>query len=136
MIKRILIWLLSTIVVLVVAIMLAFRFTPWPSVVIIQKAFSRGDQASEAALAKHVPNNVVTRRDLTYGNERDEIFDINYPEGTNRPLPTIVWVHGGGWVAGSKDGIANYLKVLAGYGYTTLSTRTASARPILSRSSR
>jgi len=120
MIKRILIWLLGTVVVLVVAIVLAFRFTPWPSVAIIQQAFSRGDQASEAALAKHVPNNVVTRRDLTYGKGRDEIFDINYPEGTNRPLPTIVWVHGGGWVAGSKDGIANYLKVLAGYGYTTV----------------
>jgi len=102
MIKRILIWLLGTVVVLVVAIVLAFRFTPWPSVAIIQQAFSRGDQASEAALAKHVPNNVVTRRDLTYGKGRDEIFDINYPEGTNRQLPTIVWVHGGGWVAGSK----------------------------------
>ena len=67
MIKRILIWLLGTVVVLVVAIVLAFRFTPWPSVAIIQQAFSRGDQASEAALKKHVPNNVVTRRDITYG---------------------------------------------------------------------
>ena len=36
MIKRILIWLLGTVVVLVVAIVLAFRFTPWPSVAIIQ----------------------------------------------------------------------------------------------------
>jgi acetyl esterase len=120
MIKRILLWFLSIVAVLVVAIVLAFRFTPWPSVAIIQEAFSRGDQASEAALEKHAPDNVVTRRDLTYGEEPDEIFDINYPDGADRPLPTIVWVHGGGWVAGSKDGIANYLKVLAGHGYTTV----------------
>jgi acetyl esterase len=43
MMKRILIWLLGIIAVLVVAIILAFRFTPWPSVAIIQYAFSRGD---------------------------------------------------------------------------------------------
>ena len=105
---------------LVVAIVLAFRLTPWPSVAVIQRAFSHGDQASEAALEKHVPGKIVTRRDLSYGKGQDEIFDINYPDGTSRPLPTIVWVHGGGWVAGSKDGIANYLKILAGYGCTTV----------------
>ena len=120
MIKRILVWLLGTIVVLVVAMVLAFRFSPWPSVAIIQQAFSHGDKASEAALEKHVPDKIVTRRDISYGRGPDEIFDINYPEGTNRPLPTIVWVHGGGWVAGTKHGIANYLKVLAGHGYTTV----------------
>jgi acetyl esterase/lipase len=120
MIKRIFLWSLAIIVVFVVAIVLAFRFTPWPSVAIIQQAFSRGDQASEAALEKHVPDNIVTRRDIAYGEGPDEIFDVNYPEGTSGPLPTIVWVHGGGWVAGSKAGIANYLKVLAGHGYTTV----------------
>jgi acetyl esterase/lipase len=29
-------------------------------------------------------------------------------------------VHGGGWIGGSKEGVANYLKVLAGHGYTTV----------------
>ena len=120
MIKRILLWFMTIIVVLVAAIVLAFRFSPWPSVAIIQQAFSRGAQASEAALEKHVPSNIITRRDVTYGNGPDEKFDISYPEGTNEPLPTIVWVHGGGWVAGNKAGIANYLKVLAGHGYTTV----------------
>ena len=52
MIKPILIWLMCTIVVLGVAIVLAFRLTPWPSVAIIQQAFSRGDQASEAGTSK------------------------------------------------------------------------------------
>ncbi len=79
MIKRILIWVLGTIVVLIVAIVLAFRLTPWPSVAIIQHAFSHGDQASEAALEKHVPDKIVPRRDLTYGKGPDEIFDITIP---------------------------------------------------------
>ncbi len=120
MIKRILIWLLGIVAVLAVAIFLAFRFSPWPSVALIQHAFARGDQASEAALEKHVPPGIVTQRNLAYGEGPDETFDINRPEGANGPMPTIVWVHGGGWVAGSKDGVANFLKVLAGHGYTTV----------------
>ena len=120
MVKRILLWLVSIVIVLAVAVLLAFRLSPWPSVALIQEAFSHGDRASEAALEKHVPPNIVTRRDLAYGEGPDEKFDLNYPEGTDGPLPTIVWVHGGGWIAGSKDGIANYIKVLAGQGYTTV----------------
>src|SRR4051812_49321747 len=98
--RRFLIWLLVTVVVLAVTIVAAFRFSPWPSVAIIAYAFSRGGHASEAALAKHVPSGIVTRRDLCYGDGKDEVLDVNYPEGTRGPLPTIVWVHGGAWIAG------------------------------------
>jgi acetyl esterase len=125
MIKRALIWVLGVVVVLVTAIFIAFRSSPWPSVAITQYAFSRGDRASQAALEKHVPMNVVTRRDLAYGDGRDEKFDINHPEDTNGLLPTIVWVHGGGWVAGSKEGVGNYPKILAGHGYTTVGVEYA-----------
>src|SRR5690606_13717969 len=82
---------------------------------------------------KHVPADIVTRRDLAYGSGPDERFDINHPQGADGPLPAIVWVHGGGWIAGSKDGVANYLKVLAGRGYATVgleySTGLGSAYP-------
>lgn len=125
MIKRALIWVLGFVVVLVTAIFIAFRSSPWPSVAITQYAFSRGDRASQAALEKHVPKNVVTRRDLAYGSGRDEKFDVNHPAGKNGPLPTIVWVHGGGWVAGSKEGVGNYPKIVAGHGYTTVSVEYA-----------
>ncbi len=118
--KRFFLWLTATIVVLVAAIVLAFRFSPWPSVLVIAHAFSGADTASEAALAKHVPAGIVSRRDLAYGQSRDERFDISYSGASSGPQPTIVWVHGGGWIAGSKEGVANYLKVLAGRGYTTV----------------
>lgn len=107
--------------VLVVAVMfLAFRFSPWPSVAIIAYAFSGSDRASEAALARHVPRGIATRRNLRYGRGSDEVFDL-YRQGSAQGLqPAIVWIHGGAWIAGSKDGIANYLRVLAGHGYTTV----------------
>jgi len=51
----------------------------------------------------------------------DALLDVFYPSAiADKPLPTIVWVHGGGWVSGSKDDIANYGKVLAGKGYTVV----------------
>ena len=107
-------------IALAVVVILAFRLTPWPSVAIISYMFSKGDQDSEAALEKHVPAGIVTRRDIAYRGARDETFDLYYPEGTIAPRPTIVWVHGGGFVAGSKHGIANYMKVLARHGYTII----------------
>jgi acetyl esterase len=33
-------------------------------------------------------------------------------------LLTVVWVHGGGWVSGNEDQIANYAKILASKGFT------------------
>ena len=118
--KRFLLWSLSIPVVLIATLILAFKLSPWPSVAIIAYAFSRGGQASDAALEKHVPAGIVSRSDIAYGDGKDEVFDLYYPEGTAAPRPTIVWVHGGGFVAGSKNHIANYMKVLAGHGYTMI----------------
>jgi acetyl esterase/lipase len=116
--KRFLLWTAGILLALIVAVALAFKLSPWPSVAIITYAFSKGDQASEAGLEKHVPAGIVVRRDIAYGSGKDEVLDLYYPEGTNAARPIIVWVHGGGFIAGSKDGVANYMKVLAGHGYT------------------
>jgi acetyl esterase/lipase len=118
--RRLLLRLLIAVGVLAATIVVAFRFSPWPSAAIIAYAFSRGGHASETALARHVPPGIVTRRNLSYGTGKDEVFDVNCPEGTRAPLPTIVWVHGGAWIAGSKNNVANYLKILADRGYTTI----------------
>lgn len=116
--KRFLLWSAGIFVVLALAVILAFRLSPWPSVAIITYAFSKGDKASESALEKHVPAGILLRRNIAYGGAKDEVLDLYYQEGTHAPRPTIVWVHGGGFVAGSKNGIANYMRVLAGRGYT------------------
>ena len=118
--KRFILWLTGTFAVLAIITVSAFKLSPWPSVAVFSYLFSKADQASEAALEKHVPAGIVTQRGLAYGNGPDETFDVNYPEGTDGPRPTIVWVHGGGWIGGSTEGIANYMKVLAGHGFTTV----------------
>ncbi|MCX6849856.1 MAG: alpha/beta hydrolase [Verrucomicrobia bacterium] len=49
---------------------------------------------------------VQAHRDLVYvegGHERHKL-DLYLPEKAEGPLPLIIWVHGGGWQNGSKDG--------------------------------
>ncbi len=50
------------------------------------------------------PPSVQVVRDLEYvpgGHERNRL-DLYLPEKATRPLPVIVWVHGGGWTNGDK----------------------------------
>lgn len=53
-----------------------------------------------------VPAGVKEHRDLAYvenGHERHKL-DLYIPDKAQGPLPLIIWVHGGGWQNGSKDG--------------------------------
>ncbi|MBE2282675.1 MAG: prolyl oligopeptidase family serine peptidase [Prosthecobacter sp.] len=57
-----------------------------------------------SALAQNA--GVKSHRDLVYvegGHERHKL-DLHLPEKAGEPLPLLIWVHGGGWQAGSKDG--------------------------------
>ena len=131
--KRLLLWFGGGFLVLIAAFALAFKFSPWPSVLVFSQIFAKGDQASDAALARYVPTGIAARTHVAYGKGADETFDLYFPQDRKGALPTIVWVHGGGWIGGSTGGIANYLKILAGHGYTTVaveySTGFGSAYP-------
>jgi acetyl esterase len=118
-VKRILLGTGGALVALIVVVVLAFRLSPWPTVAIIQYVFARSDVASEERLARHVPQGIVSRLDIAYGAGPTERLDVFYREGAN-PQATIVWIHGGAWIAGSKEGVSNYLRVLAGEGFTTV----------------
>ena len=53
-----------------------------------------------------LPEGTKVFRNLEYvqgGHERQKL-DLYVPEKADGPLPVIVWVHGGGWMGGSKEG--------------------------------
>lgn len=70
---------------------------------------ARAQQAqtkSATPAAPRVPEGVKSHRDLGYvanGHERHKL-DLFVPEKADGPLPLVIWVHGGGWQNGSKEG--------------------------------
>ncbi|WP_440116910.1 alpha/beta hydrolase [Paenibacillus sp. QZ-Y1] len=72
----------------------------------------------------------VTRvADVPYADEgrNASTLDIYYPSVTTEPLPVVLWVHGGGWVLGDKEDIADYAVQLAKQGYVVVSMNYALA---------
>lgn len=73
-----------------------------------------------------VPEGVEVLRDLAYvegGHER-QTLDLYRPKDAEGPLPVIVWVHGGAWFGGSKDGGGPALLFAArGYAVASLNYR-------------
>lgn len=67
------------------------------------------------------PENLVRHTDLSYGIHLENLLDVYYPEGTDRPLPTIINIHGGGWFTGSKALYSHYCLRLADRGFTVVS---------------
>ena len=42
-------------------------------------------------------------KDVAYGPHKRNKLDITIPQ-SDKPLPLLIWVHGGGWAAGDKSG--------------------------------
>lgn len=114
------------VVALIVAVSLALAWwtSPWPRVWLIRYFFDRGGVATARALAPHVPAGTTEVANLAYRPGAAQArLDVFFPQSitnTDARLPTVVWVHGGGWVAGHRGDVANYARILAAHGFTTV----------------
>jgi acetyl esterase/lipase len=54
-----------------------------------------------------LPQGVTAHKNLVYANvgKRELLLDLYVPADATKPVPLVIWVHGGGWRNGSKDGI-------------------------------
>ncbi|MFA6688515.1 MAG: alpha/beta hydrolase [Sphaerochaetaceae bacterium] len=58
--------------------------------------------------------------DVPYGDtSKSEILDVYRPMHTDAKLPLIIWVHGGAYIAGSKEQSVPYVVMLADKGFVT-----------------
>lgn len=68
-----------------------------------------------------LPENIVQCRNIPYGEHgKWNRLDVYYPAGTTAPLPTIVSIHGGGYVYGSKEQYRRYCMDLARRGFSVV----------------
>ena len=115
---------LAAVVTVAGAAYLALQVSPWPAALFFRTFMDRSGIATAQALEPHVPAGVAALLDQRYDTaDADAILDVFYPtvvQGTDRKLATVVWVHGGGFLSGSKEQVANYLKILSGAGFTTI----------------
>lgn len=77
------------------------------------------DEKRDAGLTE--PNTLEMFKNLSYGPHGIEnTFDLYYPKGTKKCLPTIVSSHGGGFFYGDKELYRFYTMYLATQGFTVV----------------
>jgi acetyl esterase len=118
----------SALTALAVAAVIALQVSPRPGALLIALWFDHGAAAASRALEKHVPPGIESILDQSYDAASPALkVDIHRPAQDTGALPTIVWIHGGAWISGDKQDVANYLKILAGHGFTAVSVGYALA---------
>lgn len=117
-------WAAVIVVLVAVVVAVVLRTTPWPSAMLIRAVFERGGAQTVAEMTPYVPATPLTEHlDVQYGDGSagtDTTLDVFSPGAGDEPLPTVVWVHGGAWISGSKENVDPYLRILANEGYTTV----------------
>jgi acetyl esterase/lipase len=105
------------------AIRLSLLVSPRPTALLVRRVFASGGAQFKAKLERHAPTDVLATIDERYGDEPDMLVDLYRPDSVEGPLPLVVWVHGGGWVGGSKDELQGWLKLIAHHGYVVVAPR-------------
>jgi acetyl esterase/lipase len=91
------------------------------SLFLANQTFAQNTPAPKPAAkpaAAPLPAGVKAERDILYvaGGVPAQSLDIYFPEKTpDKPLPLVVWIHGGGWKGGSKTGCPAVFLVDRGY---------------------
>ena len=76
----------------------------------------RADAKRDAAIP--LPQGITECRNISYGSHGDSnLLDVYYPDGTTSPFPTIVSIHGGGYVYGTKEIYRRYGMDMARRGF-------------------
>src|SRR5262245_30171581 len=88
-----------------------------PLLLLIGLTFSAGfaqPNTNQQPRRAPLPPGVRVLRDLEYGrgSGRAMLLDLYLPEKDEKLRPLIIWVHGGAWMAGSKDGPSPALRFL------------------------
>ncbi|ALH96025.1 alpha/beta hydrolase [Acinetobacter equi] len=90
---------------------------------IVAGAFNTATTVQQGFLERNSPTNTVISRNIQYLQDPALHFDL-YQAADYEALgdrPTIIWIHGGGWISGSKEHAKGYFKRLADYGYNVVS---------------
>ena len=113
--------ILCILAVAVGGLALYITLSPQPAVWLLRNAFGGENEIKNVDNYDEIKSHVTIYKDLVYPSEDEKnTYDIYLPKNADKALPTLVWVHGGAFVAGTKDGIENYAVMLANEGYAVV----------------
>ena len=93
----------------------------------IQKKWDGNTQRDAIRLASQTPpQGVEVWEGLPYDEDGHPMHTLNLyrPAGVSGPLPTVVDIHGGGWMYGDRQLNRNYCMYLASRGYAVMGMST------------
>lgn len=86
---------------------------------LFRRGAGKGDKKRNAATV--FPEGVTCCANVHYGSQgKDHLLNVYFPQGTKEQLPTIVSIHGGGYVYGDKEVYHFYCADLARRGFTVV----------------
>ncbi|OAL79042.1 alpha/beta hydrolase [Acinetobacter sp. SFB] len=92
---------------------------------VIASVFNASTNVQKKMIDKYAPQEVLVQKNIMYMQQPSLTLDVYQPKNVMQlePRPTVVWVHGGGWVSGSKEHARGYFKLLANEGYNVVSVQ-------------
>jgi acetyl esterase/lipase len=111
-------------VILIAGVFVAVNVSPKPFAWYVRQQFGTGVgvESVTPAIYQELSQNVRAEKDIEYPSRfRSNRLDVFSPKDATGPLPTILWVHGGGFVGGDKAGLETWATIIAAKGYTIVS---------------
>ena len=92
---------------------------------VIASAFNLTTCLQQKVMDRYAPGAVIVQQNIVYAPQQNLSLDLYQPQNIASigPRPTIVWIHGGGWISGSKEHARGYFKLLAAQGYNVVSVQ-------------
>ena len=101
---------------------IASLVSPWPAALLIRAVFQDDAKKTVAEMEPYAPTSGVAEQlDVSYGDAgADTTFDVFTPDTGDEALTTVIWIHGGAWISGTKENVRPYVRMIAAEGYTTV----------------
>ncbi len=105
-----------------VGVALVAVLNPWPAALLIRAVFQDDAGKTVDEMEPYAPTGGLTEYlDVSYGDAgADTTFDVFTPDSGAEPLTTVIWIHGGAWISGTKENVRPYVRMIAAEGYTTV----------------
>jgi acetyl esterase/lipase len=106
---------IAVVVASLLVVFIVGQFTPAPAAWILRQPIDAWNFKPPPDF-ETIKESVVVEENIIYDGH-DTLMDIYRPKAASDPLPVIVWIHGGGFIGGSKENTRAYAMTLASHAY-------------------